>query len=635
MISKDLSLKIKPGFNMKHILDNIHSPDDLQKLSLDELNVLCGEIRSQIIKTVSTNGGHLSSNLGAVELTVALRRVFPSIDDKIVWDVGHQSYTHKILTGRQDRLATIRKKGGLCGYPNREESPYDAFNAGHASTSISAALGIAQAKKLKGEAGNAVAVIGDGALTGGLAYEGLNNAGRFRGKLIVVLNDNTMSISRNVGSIARYLATIRTNPAYRKVKGDVESVLRKIPAVGEHLYRGASKAKSAFKHMIYNNTIFEDLGFLYFGPFDGHDLENLLDVFTNAKDIDRPVLIHLVTSKGKGYHFAEENPGRFHGISSFDIKTGSTSLQETNFSTVFGSTLCSIAAKDRRVCAITAAMQLGTSLSDFAIHYPDRFFDVGIAEEHAVTFASGLAVSGLIPVCAIYSTFLQRSYDQLIHDAALQNAHMVLAIDRGGVVGSDGETHQGVFDVAFLNTIPNTTIYAPSYYEELSADLALAVDASEGIVAVRYPRGSQLFKPFDFTCSGHPYDVYGLPNAAITIVTYGRLFSYACQALFSLREKGLAVSIIKLNRIKPIPEEALALAARAEKLFFFEEGVEQGGVGEHFITALQKGPHVPCCYLRGICGFVKHASMEESLRELALDPAGMENLIESECGKWQ
>lgn len=620
---------------MKHILNNIHSPDDLQSLTLNELNILCGEIRSQIIKTVSTNGGHLSSNLGAVELTVALRRIFPSRDDKIVWDVGHQSYTHKILTGRRDQLMTIRKKGGLCGYPNREESPYDAFNAGHASTSISAALGIAQAKKLKGEPGNVIAVIGDGALTGGLAYEGLNNAGRFKGNLIVVLNDNSMSISRNVGSIARYLATIRTKPAYRKVKGDVESVLKKIPVVGKHLYQGVSKAKSAFKHMIYNNTIFEDLGFLYFGPFDGHDLENLLDVFANAKEINRPVLIHLVTSKGKGYHFAEENPGRFHGISSFDVKTGNTSLQETNFSAVFGSTLCSMAAQDSRICAITAAMQLGTNLSDFSVRYPERFFDVGIAEEHAITFASGLAVSGMIPVCAIYSTFLQRGYDQIIHDAALQNAHIVLAIDRSGVVGSDGETHQGIFDVAFLNTVPNVTIYSPAYYEELSEDMRAAIEDCQGVVAVRYPRGGPFFKPFDFTCSGQSYDIYGPKEAAVSIITYGRLFSYACQALFCLREKKIPVNIIKLNQIKPIPVEAIDFASKAQDIFFFEEGIEQGGVGEHFIAALQVKPHVPRCHLRGIQGFVKHASMEESLRDLNLDPTGMEIFIESECKKWQ
>ena len=375
---------------MKQLLDRINTPEDLRRLTLPELDALCEEIRQEIIRTVSTNGGHLASNLGVVELTVALHYVFRMPEDQIVWDVGHQAYTHKILSGRKDRLDTIRTKGGLSGYPNRSESEYDSFNVGHSSTSISAALGIAVAKKLKNDPGHVVAVIGDGALSGGLAYEGLNNAGRFNKNFIVVLNDNKMSISRNVGSMARYLAHIRTKPGYQKVKGNVEHTLDGIPLLGKSLRSAIRKSKSAVKQMLYNSTIFEDMGFNYYGPFDGHDLRQLLDVLENAKNISKPVLLHVVTSKGKGYSFAERHPGTFHGISSFDIRTGQTSASGKSFSDTFGECLCGIARKDPRICAITAAMQLGTGLTAFRQEFPSRFFDVGIAEEHAVTFAGGL-----------------------------------------------------------------------------------------------------------------------------------------------------------------------------------------------------------------------------------------------------
>lgn len=618
---------------MNSLLNKIESPEDLQMLSIAELTELCSEIREKLIQTVSDNGGHLASNLGTVELTVALERVFNTNQDKIVWDVGHQAYTHKILTGRREAISTIRTQNGLSGYPNRLESEYDAFNAGHSSTSISAALGIANAKALMNDAGHVVAVIGDGALTGGLAYEGLNNAGRFKKNFIVILNDNDMSISRNVGSISRYLSQIRTKPGYFKVKGNVETILDRVPVVGKPIHRIISKSKAALKQVLYNSTLFEDMGFYYYGPFDGHNLEQLIDVFENAKNIKHPVLLHVLTCKGKGYSFAEQNPGAFHGVSSFDIKTGKESSSGESFSSIFGSNICTAAARDHRVCAITAAMQTGTGLNNFAKQFPERFFDTGIAEEHAITFAGGLAAGGMLPVCAIYSTFLQRGYDQIIHDAAIQRVKVVFAIDRAGVVGEDGETHQGIFDVSFLNTIPNITVYSPSYYDELYADFDKALYHCEGVSAVRYPRGKQLFKPFDFKSGYKAYDLYGDSNAEIVIVTYGRLFSFACKALSILQENGISARIVKLNRIKPIDSNAVKDAAQASSIYFFEEGITQGGVGEHFGYLITQSKFAGDFYLRGITNFVPHATMQQSLFALGLDDKGMVNTIMTEYKK--
>lgn len=615
-----------------NILNRMQAPGDLQKLSIVELKQLCGEIRETITKTVSKNGGHLASNLGVVELTLALHRVFPHPEDKIVWDVGHQSYTHKILTGRRDRIGTIRKKGGLSGYPSIKESSFDAFGAGHASTSISAALGIAQAKQIKGEKGHTIAVIGDGALTGGLAYEGLNNAGRFKGNFIVVLNDNTMSISRNVGSIAKYLTHIRTRPGYLRLKNHMETAVDHIPLVGRPLRKGISHAKSSIKRMIYTSTLFEDFGFAYYGPLDGHDIKGLMEALESAKTAQRPVLLHVITKKGKGYTFAERNPGKYHGVSKFDVKEGISSSQDDTYSSVFGRCLCDFAEKDSRLCAITAAMAEGTGLTDFACRFPQRFFDVGIAEEHAVTFSAGLASQGMLPVCAVYSTFLQRGYDQIIHDAALQNLRMVLAIDRAGIVGEDGETHQGIFDTSFLNSIPNITIYAPSSYSELRESLESCLYACEGVAAVRYPRGKELLQPISCQKICKDYWLYGDENASITIITYGRLFSEACKVVDLFKEKGVSIRIIKLNCIKPISREAVILAESASKIFFFEEGIERGGIGEHLGSLLWKRCYQGKYYLKGISGFVPHASMEESLHSLGLDAQGMMKTIESECG---
>lgn len=610
------------------VLDKLNTPEDLQYLTDSELKTLCFELRATIVDAVSKNGGHLASNLGTVELTVAMLKAFPSVDDRIIWDVGHQCYTHKILTGRFKDIGTIRTEGGLCGFPKRSESPYDAFNAGHSSTSISAAYGIARAKELKGEPGYTLAVIGDGALTGGLAYEGLNNAGRFKKNFIVVLNDNKMSISRNVGSMARYLTGIRIKPTYLRVKSRVEKALIHTPVVGNPIRKILQRSKSSVRKMVYKDTLFDDMGFTYYGPVEGHNLEELENAFNAAKNVKGPVLVHVVTTKGKGYQYAENDPKGFHGISSFDVETGEPISSKTGFSNVFGEKLCEMARSDKRICAITAAMQSATGLGNFCRLYKERFFDVGIAEEHAVTFAGGLAAGGMLPVFAVYSTFLQRSMDQIIHDVATQKLHVILAIDRAGIVGEDGETHQGVFDVALMGAIPGAVIYSPSYFEELRRYMQTAAYSNNGIVAVRYPRGGELYRPHDFKFGKKTYDFYGNPRAQTLLITYGRLFSYACKAKERLFKKGIDVCILKLGRIKPIPKEAVTESMRYPYIFFFEEGMAAGGVGEHFMYELSRCRWDGKYTLTAIDNrFVQHATVESSLKALKLDDSGMADVI--------
>lgn len=616
---------------MGQLLESINAPEDLKKIPVSELPDLCAEIRRQILQTVSENGGHLASNLGAVELTVALHRTFDVPQDVIIWDVGHQAYTHKLLTGRREQFGTIRKKDGLSGFPNREESVCDAFSVGHASTSISAALGFATAKALRKEEGYVVAVIGDGALTGGLAYEGLNNAGRLHRNFIVILNDNEMSISRNVGSISRYLAHIRTTPGYLRAKGNVETILDHIPKLGKPLHHGMTRMKNLVKHIIYGSNFFENLGFTYYGPFDGHDVRELSEVLENAKKINKPVLLHVLTSKGKGYPYAEDDPGLFHGLSGFDLNTGKMQKASPSFSSVFGATLCEIAGGDDRICAVTAAMKAGTGLTEFARKYPKRFFDTGIAEEHALTFSGALAAGNMHPVFAVYSTFLQRSYDQILHDAALQHVDLTLAIDRAGVVGDDGETHQGVFDAAFLNTVPGATVYSPAYFDELRLALQNSIYRCKGVSAVRYPRGGEGYRPADFTLSREPYQVYGSQTSKRMLVTYGRLFSAACLAQKALQENGIEIAVLKLNRIRPLDPAAAKTASSAEEIFFFEEGIRQGGVGEAFADQLLSCGFPGKFHLYAIDNtFVKHASVSETLHALGLDEAGMESAIQQE-----
>lgn len=609
-------------------LSKIKYPSDLKNLSDKEIEKLCSEIREKLIETVSKNGGHLSPNLGTVELTVMLHYCFNTPKDSIVWDVGHQSYTHKMITGRLNEIDTIRCKNGLSGFPKRLESKYDDFNAGHSSTSISAAYGIARAKLLQGDPSYTIAVIGDGSLTGGLAYEGLNNAGRFNKNFIVVLNDNKMSISKNVGAMARYLGSVRVKPWYIRFKRKAEKVLMHIPLIGQPLRKFLRGSKSRIKNMIYKNTLFDFLGYTYLGPIDGHDIEELKNSFFAAKTINSPVLIHIVTKKGKGYAPAENNPKEFHGIGKFDIDTGEVIGGKKGFSAIFGECICSLAQNDKKIAAITAAMTLGTGLSTFSKEYKERFFDVGIAEEHAVTFACGLASKGIIPVFAVYSTFLQRSYDQILHDAAMQKLHIVLAIDRAGIVGDDGETHQGIFDVPMLNSIPETTIFSPCYFNELERSLFASVYMCDGVAAVRYPRGGELYMPDDYKEASINFTVYGNKASKNLIITYGRLFSYACLAKEKLKEQSIDVCILKLCRIKPVDKKAVEIAESFENVFFFEEGMKSGGIAETFENLLTEVNFNGNYHIQAIDEiYVQHQSIAEALSELKLDDNGMAEII--------
>lgn len=568
---------------MSSILDKISSPQDLKRLSFEELAPLCTEIRELLIQTTAKTGGHLASNLGTVELTVALHRVFDCPNDQIVWDVGHQCYTHKILTGRKDRFSTLRQEGGISGFPKQKESIYDAYIAGHSSTSISVASGLARAKKLQNDDHHVIAVIGDGAFTSGLAFEGANNAARFGDHLLVILNDNKMSISKNVGSFSKYLSKIRSRPAYFKTKDTVESVFNKIPLVGKPINQLIIRGKRNLKTIIYGSNWFEDMGFCYLGPVDGHNLEQLCDVLTRAKELQRPVFLHVETQKGKGYCFAEENPGEYHGTSGFDIDTGK-SFQSggTNFSNEFGLYLTELGRQDKRICAITAAMKYGTGLNHFSHEFRQegRFYDVGIAEPHAVTFAGGLASNGMLPVFAVYSSFLQRCYDEIIHDLSIEQQHVVIGIDRAGIVGNDGETHQGLFDVAMLANVPNITVYSPATYEEMRRSLHDSLYAHNGVCCVRYPRGREVTLPQRFDPQ-KDWDICG-EHADTVIVTYGRISDEVCKSAEILKERGIRVRVLKLLRILPFPKETLEQVRDASSILFVEEGIKNGGIGQMF-----------------------------------------------------
>ena len=479
-------------------LDNINSPSDLKKLNIKELDCLAQEIREFLINSISKTGGHLASNLGVIELTIALNYCFDFSKDKIVWDVGHQAYTHKILTGRKDLFDTLRKKDGLSGFPKTEESIYDHFNTGHSSTSISASLGFATARDLLGKDYNVISVIGDGAMTGGLVYEAMNNAGANNKKLLIILNDNQMSISENVGSMSKHLSSLRSAPEYLEAKLDVRKFLERFNIVGDRINKVLEKTKEGIKYAILPNVMFEQLGIKYIGPIDGHDINGLIKALNNVKNINKPVMLHIITKKGLGYIHAENEPYNYHGVAPFDTKTGKsvTNKQET-YSDVFGKFMVKEANRNKKLVAITAAMPSGTGLSFFSKVYPDRIFDVGIAEEHAVIFAGGLAMGGFVPVFAVYSTFLQRGYDQIIHDICIQNLHVVFAIDRAGVVGDDGETHQGIFDISYLSHIPNLTLLAPKDKEELIEMLDFSINKHKGPIAIRYPKGIACDIPVD------------------------------------------------------------------------------------------------------------------------------------------
>lgn len=608
-------------------LDGVNSPKDIKKLNIDELNQLCAEIRELMIDTVSKNGGHLASNLGTVELTVALHKVFNSPRDQIVFDVGHQCYTHKILTGRKEQFTTLRQEDGISGFTRPVESKHDIFSSGHSSTSISAAIGLAKAKSLRGDKGKVVAIIGDGALTGGLAYEALNNSGLQNNNLVVILNDNNMSISANVGSMAKNLTNIRTNSRYFTFKSKVERRIAKMPKLGTQIVRTITMLNSKIRKMVYKNTFFEDLGFRYYGPIDGHNLEDLIDALKVAKAHNHSVLIHVNTVKGKGYEFAEQNPSKFHGIGKFDVNSGEPLSGGDTYSSVFGGAMVDFASKDSRICAVTAAMSSGTGLTEFASKYPDRFFDVGIAEQHAVTFSSGLAKNGMIPVFAVYSTFLQRSYDQLIHDVAMQKLKVIFCIDRAGFVGEDGESHQGVFDTSYLMSVPNLSVYAPASFDELRSMMYQAVYVNNNAVAIRYPRGGEGNQPEDYKYNKEDYCVIGNTNASKCIVTYGREFLQCYDALSELRDAFL----VKLNVVKPIPSGAINAVKGCDSVYFFEEGIRSGGVGECFAAEMiESGADAKFVHISVDDEFIKQASVDSQIKNYKLDKQSVIDIVNEE-----
>lgn len=614
------------NFNLLHTLK---FPQDLRKLNEEQQKNLCWEIRQRLIRTLSSTGGHLASNLGAVELTVALHTVFDLPQDQIVWDVGHQSYTHKLLTGRLKNFSKIRQEGGISGFPRPSESEYDAFIGGHASTSVSAAYGLAKAKTLTGDRHHVIAVVGDGAFTGGMVYEALNNAGRSGDRLIVVLNDNHMSISESVGSLARYLAEKRTTQGYAQLKDTVEQALLKIPLVGNTARDMIYNSKALLRQTIYHSNMFEDFGFDYLGPVDGHDIPLLVQTFRRAKALEKPVLVHINTIKGKGYPYAEKNPSTFHGVGKFDYESGELKPSSENFSSVFGQELVRLAQEDDRICAITAAMQGGTGLDGFAKQFEpkNRFFDVGIAEEHAVTFACGLAAGGMLPVFAVYSTFLQRGFDQLIHDAAIEQQHVLLAVDRAGLVGDDGETHQGMFDAAFLSQIPGTTVYSPATFADLRYAMQKALYETDGLVAVRYPRGGE--PTFSPKLPEEPAEWLHLKYGGETLViSYGREFGEVYRAAQSLAERGKPVDLLKLHQIAPLPEACIALAKRYRTILFVEEGMRSGGIGEHFLSRLSDAGYIGRMTIQAVENpFLPQMSVASALHRCGLDSDTLEEQI--------
>ncbi len=623
------------------VLDSINSPKDLQNLSEEGLAALCSDIRSLIIRVVAKNGGHLAPNLGVVELTVALHKVFHTPEDKIVWDVGHQAYIHKILTGRKAAFPTLRLYKGLSGFPKRCESPHDAFGTGHSSTSISAALGYACARDVKGEDYNVVAVIGDGALTGGEALEALNNAGDQHRKLIVVLNDNEMSISKNVGALSEYLSEIRTNPHYTKVKSEAENLLKSIPSIGDKVATAASRLKDSLKYFLVPGMFFEDLGFKYFGPVDGHNIEALVELFEKAKTLEEPVLIHVITKKGKGYVPAEINPNKFHGTGPFELATGKKIVvgnPPQTYTQSFSKSLVELAKEDKDIVAITAAMPDGTGLADFAKKYPTRFFDVAIAEQHGVTLAAGMACGGLKPVVAIYSTFAQRAFDQILHDICIQKLPVVLCFDRAGLVGDDGYTHHGVFDFSYLNMMPNMTIMAPKDENELRHMLYTALHF-DGPIAMRYPRGSGL----GVDCS-EPMHMLSIGKGELLqqgkdvyFWAIGSMVDTALKAAELLKSFSIEAGVVNARFVKPLDEEMLiATAKEANCIVTLEENVIKGGFGEAVLAALNAKHLLQTTKVLNLGipdYFVPQGDKKLLLRDLHLDPAGIANLVQKELAK--
>ena len=604
------------------ILPNINGHEDLARLSDQQRADLCGEIREFLVSSVSQTGGHLASNLGAVELSVAIETVFNTEEDRLVFDVGHQSYVHKILTGRQADFEHLRQFGGISGFPKPNESQTDAFVAGHASSSVSIALGMARARTLQKENYHIIALIGDGAATGGMAYEGLNDAAVSKEPMIIILNDNEMSIDRNVGGMSKHLSRLRSTDDYLRLKLEYRNFVKKIPG-GRAFYNFTSRVKNRIKRMVLPSTIFENMGLTYLGPVDGHDLPELIDLLRVARDFNSPVLIHVLTKKGCGYQPAEDQPSKFHGIGKFDPATGnSCSGKSKTYSDAFGDTMLELAAKNPRVCAITAAMPGGTGLLDFRKAFPQRLFDVGIAEEHAVSMAGGLAKQGMIPVVALYSTFLQRSYDQIIQDVALLGLHVVFAIDRAGLVGEDGPTHHGVFDVGFLRQIPGMTVLCPANFDELRVMLRWAVEKCSGPVAVRYPRGSSCCGiGTEFSCD--PSDIH-LPHESsgdvATLISYGPIAEEASTAVRKLADMGIRVREIVLYSVTHYSERNLVEQIRGNHVFVVEETCSGSGISEAVAMGLQKNGYKGKVHALDLGrNFVPHGDMQSLYRMSGLD----------------
>lgn len=595
---------------MMKMLDSLHTRADLLQLNDAQITALCAEIRKRLVKTVSQTGGHLASNLGVVELTIALHRVFDTSRDRLVFDVGHQCYVHKLLTGRNDVFDTLRQFGGLCGFPLPEESPHDAAVAGHASNSISVALGMAKARTLQNEDYSVIALIGDGAMTGGMAFEGLSNAGASREPLVLVLNDNTMSISGNVGAVAKHLSQVRIRPGYYRLKKAYRSLTKAMPG-GKKLYNFTHRLKKRMRNALLGSNMFEEMGFTYLGPVDGHDVNRLTDLLRVAKEENGPVLLHVLTVKGKGYDPAERTPSVYHGVGRFDSDTGETGKSAKSFSSVFGSTMCRLATEDHRVCAITAAMQYGTGLNTFSQQFPTRFFDVGIAEEHAVAMAAGLAAQGMRPVVAIYSTFLQRAYDMLIHDVAISRQHVVLAVDRAGLVGDDGQTHHGVFDVGYLRQVPGMTVFCPVTYDALRTMLRHAVMEMDGPVAIRYPRGAEI--PL--------VELPPVDSPKLTVLSYSAMTAPAQEAVVQLRQCGYAVNFLRLDCIAPLDWTAIDRAVACGALLVAEDCVGVGSVGESIAAHYAGRCRVELCNFGS--QFVPHGKTDQLYAALGVDAAGL------------
>lgn len=619
---------------MKSILERVDSPDDLKQLSVSELKQLAQELREMIINTVSHTGGHLASSLGAVELTLALHKVFDTPRDKIIWDVGHQCYAHKIVTGRKDRFCSLRQYGGLSGFPKREESVFDAFDTGHSSTSVSAALGMVLARDYQGEKYHVIAVIGDGSLNGGMSFEALNYAGDLGRNLIVVVNDNKMSIGSNVGAMSKYLNRLRTDPAYYRGKEEIEQLMKRLPH-GSRVLSLAERLKDSVKYLVVPGIMFEELGFTYLGPIDGHDIQAVIDVLSSARSVKGPVMVHLITRKGKGYPPAEEKPDKFHGIGSFDIATGLPLKKggAPTYTRVFAETLTQLGETRSEVVAITAAMPGGTGLDIFQKKYPDRFYDVGIAEQNAVTVAAGMASQGLKPVVAIYSTFIQRAYDQVIHDVCMQQLPVVFALDRAGIVGEDGETHQGIFDLSFLRPIPNLVVMAPKDENELRSMLVTALNYN-GPIALRYPRGKGMGVSLEGSPAAIPIGkaLVEAEGEDAAVFAVGPHVYTGLSARERLAGQGISVAVVNCRFVKPLDRDLLSeIASRVKLVVTIEENVLEGGFGSAVLELLEQlGIKTPVKRIGLPDKFIWHGAPDLLRRELGLTVDAVVNTIEKE-----